>query len=62
VDDSQLPGGENMDTWAHAQELYGSDPISGVYVDADGGWFGDQVMEFDDTRVNSTLVTYETRR
>lgn len=60
VDDSQLPGGSESDTWAHAQELYGSDAVSAVYVDADGGWKGEQVLELDDTQVDSTLVTYET--
>lgn len=60
VDDSQLPGGSESDTWAHAQDLYGGDPVSAVYVDADGGWKGEQVLELDDTQVDSTLVTYET--
>ena len=59
VDDSQLPGGSYSDTWAHAQSLYGSDPVSAIYLDADGGWYSEQVMEFDDTQVDSTLVTYE---
>lgn len=61
VDDSQLPGGTSMDTWAHAQAVYGSDPISAVYVDLDGGWYSNQTVQFDDTRVNSTTVTYETK-
>lgn len=60
VDDSQLPGGSESDTWAHAQALYGGDAVSAVYVDADGGWKGEQVLELDDTQVDSTLVTYET--
>jgi hypothetical protein len=47
------------DPWTHAVQLYGNDPISAIYVDADGGWYGEQVIELDDAQVNSTLVSYE---
>lgn len=59
VDDSQLPGGTFYDTVAHADQVYGSDPVSAVYLDADGGWEATQTIDFDNTQVDGSLVTYE---
>lgn len=57
--DNQLSGIQGYVTWAQVVKAYGSEPISAVYVDEDGGWDGEQVIEFDDTKVDGTLVTYE---
>ena len=59
VDDSQLPGGSVYDSYANAQANYGSYPVTAVYLDADGGWDGDQTVDFDNTQVNAQLFTYE---
>ena len=59
VDDSQLPGGSPSDTYARAQAKYGSYNVEYIAIDLDGGWDGAQSAEFDNTRVNSTLYTYE---
>lgn len=57
--DNQLSGVPGYIPWAQVVKAYGGEPVSAVYVDADGGWDGEQVIEFDDTRVDGNLVTYE---
>jgi hypothetical protein len=59
VDDSQLPGGSYADPYANAQARYGSYPVTAVYLDADGGWYSNQTVDFDNTQVNSVLFTYD---
>jgi len=58
VDDSAL-GGSVYDSYADAQSRYGNYPVTHVYVDVDGGWDANQAVDFDNTRVNNRLVTYE---
>ena len=38
VDTSQLPGGAQYDTWAHAVSLFGGLPVNGVDFVVDAGW------------------------
>jgi hypothetical protein len=59
VDDSALPGGSPTDTFAGAQAKYGSYSVNYIAIDVDGGAGGNQTVDFDNTRVNSTLYTYE---
>jgi hypothetical protein len=59
VDDSQLPGGSFYDTYSNAEANYGNYAVTAVYLDADGGWNGEQVIDFDNTQVNGTVYTYE---
>jgi hypothetical protein len=58
VDASQV-GGSQSDTYSTVQATYGDYTVTHVYADLDGGWFGNQTVDFDNTRVNKQLVTYE---
>lgn len=58
VDASQI-GGSVSDSYGNVQAKYGSYAVTHVYLDLDGGWLGDQTVDFDDTQVNAQLVTYE---
>lgn len=58
VDDSQLGGGPS-DAYSSVQANYGRYPVTHVYLDVDGGWYSDQTVDFDNTRVNRDLFTYE---
>jgi hypothetical protein len=58
VDASQV-GGSYSDTWSNVQATYGNYTVTAVYVDLDGGWRGDQTVDFDNTRVNKQVVSYE---
>jgi hypothetical protein len=58
VDDSEIGGGFS-DPYSTVQANYGSYPVTGVYLDADGAWSGSQTVDFDNTQVNNTLYTYE---
>ena len=58
VDASQV-GGSYADMYSNVQATYGDYTVTHVYVDLDGGWFGNQTVDFDNTRVNKQLVTYE---
>ena len=58
VDASQV-GGSYSDTWSDVQATYGNYTVTAVYVDLDGGWFGDQTVDFDNTQVNKQVVSYE---
>ena len=61
VDDSQLPDAPQEDTYRHAQSAYGNYSVTAIYLDADGGWYSNQVVDFDNTRVNGEFFTYEPR-
>lgn len=52
-DTSQYSGGTFYDTYAHAQALMGSVPITGVSLVLDAGWAGDQRL----TLTSATVVT-----
>lgn len=58
IDDSQLPGGSTEDTFANAEANYGYYSVTAIYLDADGGWAGNQTVDFDNTQVNNELFTY----
>ena len=58
VDDTEVGGGP-YDTYSNAQAQYGSYPLTAIWLDADGGWNGDQTVEFDNAEVNSELFTFE---
>jgi hypothetical protein len=58
VDDSQL-GGSPSDQYSTVQARFGKYGVTHVYADLDGGWHADQVVDFDNTQVNSGLTTYE---
>jgi hypothetical protein len=62
VDTSQLPGGHFYDTWAHAEANYGSYPVTGIQLVADGGYafpVTGQTVDIDNTTINSTIYDYE---
>jgi hypothetical protein len=62
VDTSQLPGGNFYDTYAHAQTILGNYKVLGVDVVLDGSWMfplTGQIINIDNTLINSTLYTYE---
>ena len=58
VDASQV-GGSHSDNYGDVQVKYGNYEVTHVYADLDGGWNGDQTVDFDNTQVNRQLVTYE---
>lgn len=58
VDATQLGGGW-AEPYSAVQASYGNDPVTGVYLDVDGGWDSSQTVDFDNTQVNSSLFTYE---
>ena len=54
------PGGRSYsDRWSDVQATYGNYSVTAVYVDLDGGWFGDQTVDFDNTQMNKQVVSYE---
>jgi hypothetical protein len=57
VDDTEVGGGP-YDSYSNAQANYGTYPLTAVWLDADGGWDGDQTVEFDNSQVNNELFTY----
>ena len=60
VDTSQLPGGNFYDPYAHAQALYGSYPVTDIFIVVDACWFaGTQTVWVDNVMVNNTTVTFE---
>jgi hypothetical protein len=59
VDAGQLPGGSIGESYSKVQADYGSYAVTAVHIDVDGGEGGTQVIDFDNTRVNAKLVTYE---
>ncbi|HET9051996.1 MAG TPA: hypothetical protein VFO60_09845 [Candidatus Dormibacteraeota bacterium] len=44
VDTSQISGGTQYDTWAHAQTIVGSLAVTDAALVLDAGWGGDQVL------------------
>jgi hypothetical protein len=58
VDDSAL-GGSPYDKYSTVQARFGRYAVTHVYADLDGGWSSDQTVDFDNTRVNDGLTTYE---
>jgi hypothetical protein len=62
VDTSQLPGGTFYDTFATAQEKYGSDIVTGIQLVTDGAWkVGTQTVVVDNVMINNTTYTFEGR-
>jgi hypothetical protein len=41
------------------QARYGNYAVTNVTLGVDGGWSSNQAVDFDNTRVNQQLVTYE---
>jgi hypothetical protein len=58
VDASQLSG-PIYEPYADVQAKYGNYAVTAVYLDLDGGWYSDQVVDFDNTQVNRQFVNYE---
>ena len=58
VDDSQL-GGSTSDPYSTTQAKWGTYAVTHVYLDVDGGWYANQAIDFDNTRVNTSLFTFE---
>ena len=56
VDTSQV-GGTFYDTWAHAMDLVGSEPVTSVSLVLDGGWGGDQVVDLTNATVDNQTFT-----
>jgi hypothetical protein len=52
-DTSQIPGGTFYDSYAHAQTLVGTLPITAATLVLDGGWAGDQALTPSNVTVNS---------
>ena len=62
VDTSQLDGGTFYDPYATALVKYGDYEVTGISLVADAGWAfspDGQVVEVDNTTVDTTLYTYE---
>jgi len=57
-DTSQYPGGNFYDTYANAQTLMGSLPLTGVTLVLDGGWAGDQRATIGNTTVNDNVYQW----
>jgi hypothetical protein len=58
VDDSQL-GGSTSEPYSNTQAKWGTYAVTHVYLDVDGGWYANQAVDFDNTRVNTSLFTFE---
>ena len=58
VDASQL-GGSYDEPFSQVQASYGDYAVTHVYLDVDGGWYSNQTVDFDNTRVNRQLTSYE---
>jgi hypothetical protein len=62
VDTSQLPGGTFYDTYAHAQTLYSTYPVTGIQLVADAAWaFTDQIQTVlvDNVQINNGTYNFE---
>ena len=40
------------------QAAYGTYPVTAVYLDADGGWYQPQTIDFANAQVNTTLYSF----
>lgn len=58
VDATELPGGSFNEPYSQVQANYGDYTVKAVHLDVDRRGV-DQTINFDNTRVNSRLVTYE---
>jgi hypothetical protein len=58
VDDSQL-GGSTSDPYSNTQANWGTYAVTHVYLDVDGGWYANQAIDFDNTKVNTSQFTFE---
>lgn len=61
IDTSQLPGGNFYDTLAHAQSAYGEYTVIGIALVVHGGWSSSQTVWVDNTDINGTTYTYESK-
>jgi hypothetical protein len=59
-DTSAYPGGSFYDTYIHALELMGSDPIRYVAFVLDGGWGGNQRAAVSNITVNDSVYQFRT--
>ena len=59
-DTSQYPGGTFYDTYAHARDLMGSEPITRVSLVLDSYWAGDQRATISNTTVNDAVYDFNT--
>ncbi len=62
VDTGQLPGGTFYDPWVTALAKYGSYPVTGFQLVADGSWAvagGVQTVQVDNVMINATIFTFE---
>jgi hypothetical protein len=55
--DTSQVGGTFYDTWAHAQQLVGNQPVQAVSLVLDGGWGGDQILNLSAASVNGNAFT-----
>lgn len=59
VDDSQVPGGTFYDTYAHAQAIAGTQPVTHLFVVLDGGTSAaPQVTEIHSLSVNGMVYNF----
>jgi hypothetical protein len=58
ADASHLPGGSLNQPYSSVQAAFGNYTVTAVHIDVDRG---DQTLDFDNTRVNGKLVSYEPR-
>jgi hypothetical protein len=58
VDAAQV-GGTYDEPFSRVQADYGNYAVTHVYLDVDGGWYANQAVDFDNTKVNKKLTTYE---
>lgn len=58
VDAANL-GGSLNEPFSNVQADFGDYTVTHVHLDVDGGAAGNQTVDFDNTRVNEQLVTYE---
>lgn len=59
VDDSNLPGGSQADTFANAVAHYGDYEVNKLFLGMDGGWVGAQTAQFDNVQINARTYTLE---
>lgn len=61
IDTSQLPGGTFYDTFASADAKYGTMLVTGIQLVVDAGWAfpAGQVVQIDNTQINSSTYSYE---
>jgi len=58
VDDSQINPGGQQDTYAHAQSLAGTEPVTDLFVVLDGGYASPQAVEIYSLSVNGTEYNF----